>query len=109
MTMTPTSRTVDLDPNRTSPASGGPGFADTLRAEWIKFWTVRSTQWSVAALFVLGAGLTDAGLRGRRGGARQRGGRRGGRRLRHLGHDVRPDRGDRPGRDGGHQRVRHAA
>ncbi|NEK59253.1 ABC transporter permease subunit [Geodermatophilus sabuli] len=32
--------------------------ATTLRAEWIKFWTVRSTTWSVAAMFVLGAGLT---------------------------------------------------
>ncbi|MGY1745110.1 ABC transporter permease [Blastococcus sp. SYSU D00695] len=35
-----------------------PGFAPVLRAEWIKFWSVRSTAWSVAALFVLGAGLT---------------------------------------------------
>jgi len=29
-----------------------------LRAEWVKFWTVRSTPWSFAAVFVLGAGLT---------------------------------------------------
>ncbi|MGY1820810.1 ABC transporter permease subunit [Geodermatophilus sp. SYSU D00079] len=35
-----------------------PGFAATVRAEWIKFWTVRSTTWSVVAMFVLGAGLT---------------------------------------------------
>ncbi len=33
-------------------------FGNTLRAEWIKFWTVRSTLWSTALLFVLGAGLT---------------------------------------------------
>ncbi|WP_409332970.1 ABC transporter permease [Trujillonella humicola] len=35
-----------------------PGFGDVLRAEWIKFWSVRSTAWSVGTLFVLGAGLT---------------------------------------------------
>jgi ABC-2 type transport system permease protein len=58
MTMTPISRTVALDPNRNVPGVRRPGFSDTLRAEWIKFWTVRSTQWSIAALFVLGAGLT---------------------------------------------------
>lgn len=58
MTMTPTSRTVDLDPNRNVPGIRRPGFGDTIRAEWIKFWTVRSTQWSVATLFVMGAGLT---------------------------------------------------
>jgi ABC-2 type transport system permease protein len=58
MTMTPTSRTVDLDPNRNVPGIRKPGFVDTLRAEWIKFWTVRSTRWSVATLFVMGAGLT---------------------------------------------------
>jgi ABC-2 type transport system permease protein len=35
-----------------------PGFGNVLRAEWIKFWSVRSTAWSVGMLFVLGAGLT---------------------------------------------------
>jgi len=35
-----------------------PGFGGTLRAEWIKFWSVRSTPWSFAALLLLGAGLT---------------------------------------------------
>ena len=35
-----------------------PGIGATVRAEWIKFWTVRSTSWSVGAMFVLGAGLT---------------------------------------------------
>ena len=58
MTMTPTSATVVLDPNRNIPGIRRPGFADTVRAEWIKFWTVRSTRWSVATLFVMGAGLT---------------------------------------------------
>jgi ABC-2 type transport system permease protein len=48
---------VDRAPVRT----GGPGrqgFGNTLHAEWIKFWSVRSTAWSTVALFVLGAGLT---------------------------------------------------
>ena len=58
MTMTPLSRTVVLDPDRNVPGVRAPGFSDTLRAEWIKFWTVRSTFWSTTMLFVLGAGLT---------------------------------------------------
>ena len=58
MTMTPTSPTVVLDPSRNVPGVRQPGFPDTLRAEWIKFWTVRSTFWSTTMLFVLGAGLT---------------------------------------------------
>ena len=58
MTMTTLSRTVDLDPNRNVPGVRRPGFPHTLRAEWIKFWSVRSTFWSTAMLFVLGAGLT---------------------------------------------------
>jgi ABC-2 type transport system permease protein len=58
MTTTMTSRTVDLDPHRNVPGARHPGFSDTLRAEWIKFWSVRSTFWSTAMLFVLGAGLT---------------------------------------------------
>jgi ABC-2 type transport system permease protein len=35
-----------------------PGFGAALHAEWIKFWSVRSTFWATAMLFVLGAGLT---------------------------------------------------
>ena len=35
-----------------------PGFTATLQAEWIKFWSVRSSFWSTAAMVVLGAGLT---------------------------------------------------
>jgi ABC-2 type transport system permease protein len=58
MTMTEVSRTVVLDPDRNVPGQRRPGFGHTLRAEWIKFWTVRSTTWSIVALFVLGAGLT---------------------------------------------------
>ena len=58
MTMTTISRTVTLDPDRNVPGVRRPGFPDTLRAEWIKFWTVRSTMWSTAMMFVLGAGLT---------------------------------------------------
>ena len=58
MTMTPVSRTVVLDPKANVPGVRSPGFADTLRAEWIKFWSVRSTMWSTVMLFVLGTGLT---------------------------------------------------
>jgi ABC-2 type transport system permease protein len=51
--------TVALDPNRHVPGvREHTRFADTLRAEWIKFWTVRSSRWSLALLFLLGAGLT---------------------------------------------------
>ncbi len=57
MTMTDASTTVVLDPNRNVPVRR-PGFTHTLRAEWIKFWSVRSTTWSMVALFALGAGLT---------------------------------------------------
>jgi ABC-2 type transport system permease protein len=53
-----TGSTVALDPNRNVPGIRRPGFPDTLHAEWIKFWSVRSTLWSTAMLFVLGAGLT---------------------------------------------------
>ncbi|UOY03488.1 ABC transporter permease subunit [Blastococcus sp. PRF04-17] len=58
MTMTDTSATVVLDPNRNVPGVRRQGIGDALRAEWIKFWTVRSTSWSMVAMFVLGAGLT---------------------------------------------------
>jgi ABC-2 type transport system permease protein len=50
--------TVSLDPNRHVPGVRQPGFGDTVHAEWVKFWSVRSTLWSAAMLFVLGAGLT---------------------------------------------------
>ena len=58
MTVTPLSTSVVLDPHRNVPGVRRQGFPDALRAEWIKFWTVRSTLWSTAMLFVLGAGLT---------------------------------------------------
>jgi ABC-2 type transport system permease protein len=58
MTMTDASRTVALNPTANVPGVRKPSFPDTLRAEWIKFWTVRSTMWSTVLLFVLGAGLT---------------------------------------------------
>jgi ABC-2 type transport system permease protein len=50
--------TVALDPRRNVPGLVRPNFSHTLRAEWIKFWSVRSTPWAVLAMFVLGAGLT---------------------------------------------------
>ena len=58
MTVTVFSDTVSLDPRANVPGTRRPGFGATLRAEWIKFWSVRSTFWSTAMLFVLGAGLT---------------------------------------------------
>jgi ABC-2 type transport system permease protein len=58
MTVTEFSDTVVLDPEANVPGVRRPGFGATLRAEWIKFWSVRSTFWSTAMLFVLGAGLT---------------------------------------------------
>jgi len=58
MTVTVFSDTVSLDPRANVPGARRPGFGATLRAEWIKFWSVRSTFWSTAMLFVLGAGLT---------------------------------------------------
>jgi ABC-2 type transport system permease protein len=58
MTVTEFPRTVDLDPDRHVPGARRPGFGATLKAEWIKFWSVRSTFWATAMLVVLGAGLT---------------------------------------------------
>ncbi|WP_369136870.1 ABC transporter permease [Modestobacter versicolor] len=49
---------VSLDPDRHVPGVRPPGFGAVLHAEWIKLWSVRSTRWSLAMLFVLGAGLT---------------------------------------------------
>ncbi len=57
MTVTATSRTVELDPRRNVPGTR-PGFGSTLRSEWIKFWSVRSTAWATGMLFALGVGLT---------------------------------------------------
>jgi ABC-2 type transport system permease protein len=48
---------VDRAPVRTV-GPGRQGFGHTLRAEWITFWSVRSTVWSTVLLFVLGVGLT---------------------------------------------------
>lgn len=49
---------VRLDPDRHVPGRRDPGFGAALHAEWVKFWTVRSSRWSLVLLFVLGAGLT---------------------------------------------------
>ena len=56
MTVTDVSRTVVFDPDRNVPGVRRQGFLDALRAEWIKFWTVRSTTWSTVMLFILGSG-----------------------------------------------------
>jgi ABC-2 type transport system permease protein len=34
------------------------GLRDTVRSEWIKLWSVRSTSWTLVSLVVLGVGLT---------------------------------------------------
>jgi ABC-2 type transport system permease protein len=34
------------------------GLQETLRSEWIKLWSVRSTNWTLVSLVVLGVGLT---------------------------------------------------
>ena len=47
----------DTSTRPTAP-SRPPGFGAVLRAEWHKLTSVRSTWWTVAALVVLGAGLT---------------------------------------------------
>ena len=48
-----------LTTRRTTPLpAGGATLPRTLHAEWLKLWSVRSTGWSVAAMVVLGAGLT---------------------------------------------------
>lgn len=52
-------RTSDAAPEPTEPAVTQ-SFGHVLRAEWIKFWSVRSTRWSLVALVVLGIGLTVA-------------------------------------------------
>ncbi|MQA32231.1 ABC transporter permease [Modestobacter roseus] len=49
---------VSLDPDRHVPGRRDPGLGAALHAEWLKFWSVRSTRWSLGLLFVLGAGLT---------------------------------------------------
>ncbi|MCD9155405.1 ABC transporter permease subunit [Aeromicrobium duanguangcaii] len=43
---------------RTAPATAGPTWLDTVRAERQKMFSVRSTWWTLAAIVVLGAGLT---------------------------------------------------
>ncbi len=54
-----TALTADRAPSRPPVhRAGSPGFSRTLHAEWLKFWTVRSTRWSFVAMFALGAGLT---------------------------------------------------
>jgi ABC-2 type transport system permease protein len=48
-----------LTTRRTAPLPpGGATLPRALHAEWLKLWSVRSTGWSVAAMVVLGAGLT---------------------------------------------------
>lgn len=42
----------------TTTMASRPGFGSTLKAEWRKLSSVRSTWWTLTALFVLGAGLT---------------------------------------------------
>jgi ABC-2 type transport system permease protein len=51
--------TLTETPAYTSTAgTAPPGFRQVLRAEWLKLTSVRSTWWTLIALFALGAGLT---------------------------------------------------
>ena len=92
---------------RTSPASGARASPTRCAPSGSSSGPCARRIWSTVMLFVLGAGLTVAGLRDQRRVAGQRRGRRVPGLLRHLGDDVRPDHRDRPGHAGGHQRVRH--
>ncbi len=55
-----TTQTLPAVPRRadTDRAPAVPGFGATLRAEWQKLISVRSTTWTLVSLFVVGAGLT---------------------------------------------------
>jgi ABC-2 type transport system permease protein len=50
-----TSQTLEQSLPRLVPRAG---FRNSLRSEWIKLWSVRSTWWTLIALVVIGAGLT---------------------------------------------------
>lgn len=52
------SATISSSATLAPTAAVTPGFGHTLRAESIKLFSVRSTWWTLAATFVLGAGLT---------------------------------------------------
>lgn len=49
---------TDTAPTTGTVAMSRQSFGQTLGAEWIKLWTVRSTWWSFITMLVLGAGLT---------------------------------------------------
>src|SRR5690606_8283036 len=55
-TVTPTAAAAPARAARRT--AGAQRFGDVLEAERIKFWSVRSTPWSLLALVVVGAGFT---------------------------------------------------
>lgn len=57
---TPTPAVADPQPpaDRARRDRAAQSFTHVLRAEWIKFWSVRSTRWSLVALVAMGIGLT---------------------------------------------------
>ena len=84
-----------------------PGFGAVLRSEWIKLRTVRSTWWTLAATFVLGAGLTVLMCWGNADWLASRRRRRVAGLVHHLGDDDRPDQRGGAGCAGRHDGVRH--
>ncbi|MCW2831228.1 MAG: transporter permease [Aeromicrobium sp.] len=50
--------TTHTQPRATDLDVRASGLTHTIRSEWIKLWTVRSTWWTILALVVLGIGLT---------------------------------------------------
>ncbi len=56
--MTATTVAPTLDRPASSPTARRTWFARTVRAEWIKFWTVRSTVWTLVATVALMVGIS---------------------------------------------------
>jgi len=50
--------TMTITPVNTARPTHDPGFTDLLRSEWTKFRTLRSTWWSLAAMFVVSLGVS---------------------------------------------------
>jgi len=56
--MTTTTLTSDYVRSAPSTSDRPLWFAQTVKAEWIKFWTVRSTVWSLVATVVVMVGIS---------------------------------------------------
>ena len=56
--MTTQVHTLPVEAAEIRPTARRARLSDTLRSEWIKLWSVRSTTWTLIALVALGVGLT---------------------------------------------------